>query len=704
MKEIYAIEVDCPVCAGKMERAAADTAGVQAAVVNFAAQTMAVTFAPGADSHEVMERVVAAVRAVEEDAVIHLTAPEESESETAGWVMPVRLILTVGLTALLELVPVTGWGRLVLYLVPYLFIGGDVLWKAARGLWQRRLLDESFLMAVATVGAFLLGALHTGDYLEAVAVMVLYQLGELLQGYAVGKSRRSIRALLDIRPDYAHVEHGDRVERVAPDTVPVGSVIVVNPGERVPLDGTVLEGVSTLDTAALTGESLPREVTVGDPVAGGCVNLSGVLRVRTDKVFAASAASRVLRLVEEAGSHKAKAENVLARFARVYTPVVCTVALLLAVLPPLVRLGLGLAPAWSVWVYRALTTLVISCPCALVISVPLTFFAAIGGAGRMGVLVKGANYLEALSKAGCVAMDKTGTLTRGRFAVEAVIPVDMPAETLLATAALAEQASSHPIGRCLLEAYGKPPARGRVAQVQEHSGRGVTALVDGVPVVVGAALLLEEWRIAVPPTLVEGTVVHVAVDGRYAGCICVADRLKATAPAAVEALRQVGVSRLVMLTGDSAAAAQPVADSLSMEVHAGLLPEDKVNRVEALLATLPSGRTLLFVGDGINDAPVLARADVGVAMGALGSDAAIEAADVVLMDDDPRRLASAIRHARRCMGIVRQNVAFSLLVKGACLLLGALGTVPMWLAIFADVGVMLLAVVNALRALFIKKE
>lgn len=703
MKQTYGIVVDCPVCAGKMERAAADTPGVQAAAVNFAAQTMAITFADGADPARVMARVVAAVKAVEEDAEILLAPAEQTAGGDRRWAMPLRLGLTVAMTVAVELLPLTGLWKGLLYLLPYLLIGWDILWKAARGLWQRQLLDENFLMAVATVGAYLLGALQTGDYLEAVAVLVLYQLGEALQGYAVGKSRRSVKALLDIRPDHANLERGDRVETVPPQTVAVGSIIRIHPGERVPLDGTVLEGVSTLDTAALTGESLPRAVAAGDTVAGGCINLSGLLRVRTTQPFDRSAASRVLQLVEEAAGNKAKAETFITRFARVYTPLVCAAALGLAVLPPLVRLGLGLAPMWSIWVYRALTALVISCPCALVISVPLTFFAAIGGAGRLGVLVKGANFLEALSRAGCAVMDKTGTLTEGRFSVAAVCPAAGTAEELLTVAALAEQASSHPISRSLLEAYGKPAEPARVSGLQEHSGRGVTALVDGVAVAVGSAALLQQQGVTVPADPVEGTAVYVATDGAYRGCIRLADRLKPTAQEAVEQLRRLGVARTVMLTGDSETAARPVADTLGLELHAGLLPADKVARVEALLQQLPHGRTLLFVGDGINDAPVLARADVGVAMGALGAEAAVEAADVVLMDDDPRRLSAAIRHARRCMAIVRQNVTLSLLVKSACLLLGALGTAPMWLAIFADVGVMLLAVVNALRALRIKE-
>ncbi|HIT02323.1 MAG TPA: cadmium-translocating P-type ATPase [Candidatus Enterenecus merdae] len=617
--------------------------------------------------------------------------------------MLVRILVAAALLVGLNLIPAQGWARFALYLVPYLVIGYDILLKAGRGIRNGQIFDENFLMAVATIGAIAL-ALYagSGDYTEAIAVMLFYQVGEWFQSYAVGKSRRNISALMDIRPDYANVERAGRLERVDPDEVEVGTIIVVQPGEKVPLDGVVDQGSSTLNTSALTGESLPREVGQGDEIISGCINLTGVLRVRTTKPFGESTVSRILDLVENASSRKSRSEDFITKFARVYTPAVCGAALVLAVVPPLVRLvGLGLDGDWGTWIYRALTFLVASCPCALVISIPLSFFAGIGGASKAGVLVKGSNYLETLSQTRTVVFDKTGTLTQGVFEVNAIHHSAMEQAKLVEYAALAESASSHPISKSLQRAYGRPIDRSRVGEIQEISGNGVIAQVDGLEVAAGNDKLMERLRIPFRPCHSVGTIIHIAVDGAYAGHIVIADRVKPTAQQAIQDLRKVGVRRTVMLTGD----AQPVADQVAAQlgidqVDAQLLPGDKVERVESLLQAEGEREKLAFVGDGINDAPVLSRADIGIAMGAMGSDAAIEAADVVLMDDDPRKIAQAIRISRKCLAIVYQNIVFAIGVKLACLLLVAFGVANMWLAIFADVGVMILAVLNAIRALF----
>ncbi len=615
--------------------------------------------------------------------------------------MLIRVLIAAVMLVGLQLAPVEGPARLALYLVTYLVIGYDILRKAGLGILNRRVFDESFLMTVATLGAFALAiSTRSGDYAEGIAVMLFYQIGELFQSYAVGKSRKSIGALMDIRPDSANLETEEGLCRVDPESVAVGSVIVVRPGERVPLDGIVTEGHSSLNTAALTGESLPRDVAEGDAVVSGCVNLSGVLRLRTTKAFGDSTASRILELVENASSRKSRSEAFISRFARVYTPLVCVAAVALALLPPLVRMMLGLPGDWSGWLYRALTFLVVSCPCALVISIPLSFFAAIGGASRAGILVKGSNYLEALARADCVVFDKTGTLTEGVFEVTALHGVGLSEEALLEYAALAECASSHPISKSLRSTYGREPDQSRVTEVEEPGGYGVLATVDGHRVAAGNLRLMERLGILPEEQGDVGTVVHVAVDGVYGGWIVIADRLKESAPAAMTELKKAGVRRTVMLTGDSHRVAAAVAAELAIdEVRSGLLPEDKVTEVEALLSHGKRKETVVFVGDGINDAPVLTRADIGIAMGAMGSDAAIEAADVVLMDDDPLRIPLAIRIARRCLRIVRQNTVFALAVKFLCLALSAVGIANMWFAIFADVGVMILAVLNAIRAL-----
>ena len=619
--------------------------------------------------------------------------------------MLVRILTAAALLVGLHFVPVQGWLRFVLYLVPYFIIGYDILRKAALGIVHRQVFDENFLMAVATIGAIAVALSRSGDYVEAISVMLFYQIGELFQSYAVGKSRRSISALMDIRPDYANLEQNGRLVQVDPDEVAVGTLIVVQPGEKVPIDGRVEEGSSTLNTSALTGESLPREVHEGDEIISGCINMTGVLKIRTSKEFGESTVSKILELVENSSSRKSRSEAFITRFARYYTPAVCTSAVALALLPPLVRLlFLGLAPDWGEWIYRALTFLVISCPCALVISIPLSFFAGIGGASREGVLVKGSNYLEALSKTGCVVLDKTGTLTRGVFEVSAVHHNEMAEEKLLELAALAESASSHPISKSLQQAYGKPIDRSRVQDIHEISGNGVTAVVDGVPVAAGNARLMNNLGVECHECHLAGTIVHMAVNGEYAGHIVISDALKPHAREAIAAMKEAGVRKTVMLTGDADAVAQQVAKQVGVdEVHSQLLPGDKVARVEELLQHKPSGTQLAFVGDGINDAPVLSRADIGIAMGAMGSDAAIEAADVVLMDDDPLKIAKAIKISRKCLRIVYENIVFALLVKAVCLVLGALGHASMWLAIFADVGVMVLAVLNAIRALFVKK-
>ena len=620
--------------------------------------------------------------------------------------MLVRILLAAALLIALHFVPAEGWVRFGLYLVPYLVIGYDILLKAARGIARRQVFDECFLMAVATVGAIALALYEgSGDYTEAVAVMLFYQIGEWFQSYAVGKSRRSISQLMDIRPDYANVEREGRLEQVDPDEVEVGTVIVVQPGEKVPIDGVVTDGTSTLNTAALTGESLPRDVKAGDEIISGCINLTGVLKVQTTRPFGESTVSRILDLVENASSRKSRSEDFISKFARVYTPAVCLAALALAFLPPLVRaLGLGLPADWDTWIYRALTFLVISCPCALVISIPLSFFAGIGGASRAGVLVKGSNYLETLSQTRIVVFDKTGTLTQGVFEVSGIHHTELEKARLVEYAALAESASSHPISKSLQRAYGREPDRSRVRDIQEISGNGVTAVVDGHAVAAGNDKLMDRLGIPFIPCHSVGTIIHMAIDGRYAGHIVISDVVKPHSGAAVQALKAAGVRRTIMLTGDAGKVADQVAAELGLdEVYSELLPADKVEKVEALLRAKPERDKLAFVGDGINDAPVLRRADIGIAMGAMGSDAAIEAADVVLMDDDPLKIAKAIRISRKCLGIVYENIVFAIGVKLICLALGALGLANMWLAIFADVGVMILAVLNAIRALFVKK-
>ena len=610
----------------------------------------------------------------------------------------IRIIISAVLLIGLHFVPVTGWVRFLLYMVPYLVIGYDILKKAFKGILNRQVFDENFLMAVATVGAICLG-----DYVEGTAVMLFYQIGELFQSYAVGKSRRNISELMDIRPDYANIEVDSQLQQVDPDEVEVGSVIVVQPGEKVPIDGIVSEGTTTLNTSALTGESIPREVEAGDEVISGCINLSGLIKIQTTREFGESTVSKILDLVENASSKKSRSENFISRFAKIYTPAVCYGALALAILPPLVRLVIGIPPEWGDWIYRALTFLVISCPCALVISIPLSFFAGIGGASREGVLVKGSNYLEALASTKCVVFDKTGTMTQGVFEVAGIHHCQIEDQKLLEYAALAEIASSHPISKSLQKAYGQPLDRARVTDIEEIGGNGVTATVDGIPVAVGNGKLMDRLGIEYTPCRSVGTVVHVALAGAYSGHILITDRLKPNAKAAIAALHKAGVSKTVMLTGDADAAAQQAAKELGItEVHSELLPADKVTQVERLLAEKRAKENLAFVGDGINDAPVLSRADVGIAMGALGSDAAIEAADIVLMDDDPLKIAKAIKVSRKCIRIVYENIYFAIGIKVLCLILGALGIANMWVAIFADVGVMVLAVLNAIRALMVK--
>ena len=611
----------------------------------------------------------------------------------------IRILIAGALMVLLEILPVEGWAKLALFMAPYLIVGHDVLRKAWKGVRNRQPFDECFLMAVATVGAIVLG-----EYVEGVAVMLFYQVGELFQSYAVGRSRRSISELMDIRPDYANVADDEgNLARVDPDEVAVGTIIVVQPGEKVPIDGVVTEGRSTLNTAALTGESVPRDVAEGDDIISGCVNMTGLLKIRTTKEFGESTVSRILDLVENASSQKSKSENFITRFARYYTPAVVYGAVALALLPPVVRLIAGLPAQWSDWVFRALTFLVISCPCALVISIPLSFFAGIGGASNAGVLVKGSNYLEALAQTRTVVFDKTGTMTQGVFEVEGVHHPAMDARKILEYAALAESHSSHPISKSLQQAWGRTPEPGRVTDVEELSGQGVLAKVDGIAVAAGNHRLMEYLGLEYADCHHAGTVVHVAIDGVYMGHILIADRLKPTAKDAVRALKAAGVRQTVMLTGDRKNAAEQVAAELGIDrVESDLLPADKVARVEALLAARPEREKLAFVGDGINDAPVLRRADIGIAMGAMGADAAIEAADIVLMDDDPLKIAKAIRISRKCLRIVYENIWFAIGVKALCLALGALGIANMWTAIFADVGVMVLAVLNAIRALNVK--
>lgn len=616
--------------------------------------------------------------------------------------MLVRIIIASVMVILLNIVPVRGLLQLLLYLAAYLVIGYDILKKAGKGIVNRRVFDENFLMAIATVGAFVLAIYSgSGDYNEAIAVMLFYQIGELFQSYAVGKSRKNISALMDIRPDYANVERDGKLEQVDPDEVMVDSVIIVQPGEKIPIDGIVLEGASSLNTSALTGESLPRDVKSGDEIISGCINMTGVLKIRTTREFGESTVSKILELVENSSSRKSKSENFISKFARVYTPAVCYGALALAVIPPLVQMFfLGGAAQWSDWIYRALTFLVISCPCALVISIPLSFFAGIGGASKEGVLIKGSNYMETLSQADCVVFDKTGTLTQGVFEVSGIHHNKMEDEKLLEYAALAECASSHPISKSIQRAYGKEIDRNRVTDVREVSGHGIIAKVDGNEVAAGNGKLMDQLGIGYKDCHKVGTIIHMAINGEYAGHIVISDVIKPHAKEALAELKKAGVKKTVMLTGDAKRVAEEVAGSLGIdEVYSELLPGDKVTKVEELLAAKSGKEKLAFVGDGINDAPVLTRADIGIAMGAMGSDAAIEAADVVLMDDDPMKISKAIKISRKCLGIVYQNIAFALIIKFVCLGLGAIGIANMWFAIFADVGVMVIAVLNAIRAL-----
>ena len=615
--------------------------------------------------------------------------------------MLMRIIICAVMLVALQFLPITGIPRFALYLAAYLVIGYDILKKAGKGILNGRVFDENFLMAIATIGAFALAIYEkSGDYNEAIAVMLFYQIGELFQSYAVGKSRRNISALMDIRPDYANIEVDGKLEKVDPDEVSVGSVIVVQPGEKVPLDGVIIDGASTLNTSALTGESLPRDAKTGDEIISGCINMTGVLKIRTTKEFGESTVSKILELVENSSSRKSHSEDFIAKFARIYTPTVCYSALALAVLPPVVRLVMGLTSEWEQWLYRALTFLVTSCPCALVVSIPLSFFAGIGGASKEGVLIKGSNYLETLSRVKTVVFDKTGTLTKGVFEVSAVHHSPMEQEKLLEYAALAECASSHPISKSLQKAYGKEIDRSRVTDIEEVSGRGILAKVDGVSVAAGNHKLMEQLGIDFIDCHSPGTIIHMAVDGKYAGHIVISDVVKPNSKKAIEQLHRAGVTKTVMLTGDAKKVADSVAKELGVdEVYSDLLPADKVEKVEALLSQQSGKAKLAFVGDGINDAPVLSRADIGIAMGAMGSDAAIEAADIVLMDDEPLQIAKAIKISRKCIGIVYQNIVFALMVKFACLALVALGAANMWAAIFADVGVMVLAVLNAIRAL-----
>lgn len=617
--------------------------------------------------------------------------------------MLIRIAIAALLLGAVKLFKIGGWAGTALYAASYITIGYDILCKAFRGIINHQVFDENFLMAVATVGAIALAIYEkTGDFAEAVSVMLFYQIGELFQSYAVGKSRRNIAALMDIRPDYANIERDGSLEQVDPDQIPAGSVIVVQPGEKVPIDGQVIEGASSLDTAALTGESRPRDVKAGDDIISGCINLTGVLKVRTTKAFGESTVSKILELMENSSSHKSRSENFISRFARAYTPAVCYSALALAILPPVINLMMGMPGGWEIWVYRALTFLVISCPCALVISIPLSFFAGLGGASKEGVLIKGSNYLEALSQTSIVVFDKTGTLTRGVFEVSGIHHNTIPEEKLIELAALAECASSHPISKSLQKAYGKEIERDRVTGIQEISGSGVIARVDGTEVAAGNGKLMKRMGVDYMDCHSSGTIIHIAIDGKYAGHVVISDVEKPTSRAAIAELKKIGVKKTVMLTGDIGRVAEYMAKKLGVDQYrSDLLPADKVAEVEKLLAETGRKGKLAFVGDGINDAPVLSRADIGIAMGAMGSDAAIEAADIVLMDDDPMKISKAIKISRKCIGIVYQNIAFALGVKALCLILGALGIANMWAAIFADVGVMVLAVLNAIRALYV---
>ena len=617
--------------------------------------------------------------------------------------MLIRIAIAALLLGAVKLFKIGGWAGTALYAASYITIGYDILRKAFRGIINHQVFDENFLMAVATVGAIALAIYEkTGDFAEAVSVMLFYQIGELFQSYAVGKSRRNIAALMDIRPDYANIERDGKLEQVDPDQIPAGSVIVVQPGEKVPIDGQVIEGDSSLDTAALTGESRPRDVKAGDDIISGCINLTGVLKVRTTKAFGESTVSKILELMENSSSHKSRSENFISRFARAYTPAVCYSALALAILPPVINLMMGMPGGWEIWVYRALTFLVISCPCALVISIPLSFFAGLGGASKEGVLIKGSNYLEALSQTSIVVFDKTGTLTRGVFEVSGIHHNTIPEEKLIELAALAECASSHPISKSLQKAYGKEIERDRVTDIQEISGSGVIARVDGAEVAAGNGKLMKRMGVDYMDCHSSGTIIHIAIDGKYAGHVVISDVEKPTSRAAIAELKKIGVKKTVMLTGDIGRVAEYMAKKLGVDQYrSDLLPADKVAEVEKLLAETGRKGKLAFVGDGINDAPVLSRADIGIAMGAMGSDAAIEAADIVLMDDDPMKISKAIKISRKCIGIVYQNIAFALGVKALCLILGALGIANMWAAIFADVGVMVLAVLNAIRALYV---
>lgn len=619
--------------------------------------------------------------------------------------MLIRILLAIFLMILLHFIQIDGGLRFIAYMIPYLIVGYDILIKAGKGILNHQIFDECFLMAVATIGAIALAIYDNGDYTEAIAVMLFYQIGEWFQSYAVGKSRRNISELMDIRPDYANIEKDGVIEKVDPDEVEVGSIIIVQPGEKVPLDGTVIEGSSTLNTSALTGESIPRDIQAGDEIISGCINMTGVLKIKTTKEFEESTASKILDLVENASSRKSKSEDFISKFARIYTPAVCYSALALAILPPIIRIVfMGLSPEWHIWIYRALTFLVISCPCALVISIPLSFFAGIGGASKAGILVKGSNYLETLSKTKIVVFDKTGTLTQGVFEVSGIHHNELEDKKLIEIAALAENASSHPISKSLQKAYGKPVDRSRVSDIQEISGHGIHAKVDGQDVLIGNTRLMDQFHVPYINCHHTGTILHMAINQKYAGHIVISDVLKPDSVSAIQALRNCGMQKLVMLTGDVKAVADQIGTQLKLDaVFSDLLPGDKVDKVEELLSQKSDTAKLAFVGDGINDAPVLSRADIGIAMGAMGSDAAIEAADVVLMDDNPLQIAKAIKISKKCLRIVYENIVFAIGIKLICLLLGALGIANMWLAIFADVGVMIIAVLNAIRALFVDK-